>query len=66
MIVQWQLVDVETGKAIKVEGELELVGCEEFFDEGGTWPYSEARRFFGDIDSMRNPVGILSLKGEGR
>ena len=31
MIVQWQLVDVETGKAIKVEGELELVGCEEFF-----------------------------------
>jgi len=59
MKAQWQIVDVETGKAIRIEGELELVGCEHLFNEVGSMPYSEARRFFGDIDSIRKPVGIL-------
>jgi len=59
MKAQWQIVDVETGKAIKIDGEFELVGCEQLFNELDNMSYFEARRFFGDIDSIRNPVGIL-------
>ena len=60
MKAQWQIVDVETGKAIKIDGEFELVDfCKNLFDENEAMSYSEARRFFGDIDSIRNTIGIL-------
>jgi hypothetical protein len=63
MKAQWQIVDVETGKAIKVEGEIELVDfCKEYFDNEILMSYLEARLIFGDIDSIKNPIGILNYK----
>lgn len=63
MKVQWQLVDVETGKAIKIEEEFELAGhCKHLFDQEGTMPYDEAKMLFGDIDAIKNQIGIMGYK----
>jgi hypothetical protein len=61
MKVQYQLVDVETKKAIKIGEEFELVGTECLFDKGEWMPWFIAVKFFGDPMAITNPVSILGI-----
>jgi len=63
MKAQWQIVDLDTGRAIVIGSEIELVDfCKTYFEEGEAMSYEEARALFGDIDTIPNPIGILYIK----
>ena len=63
MIAQWQIIDVETKKAITVGESFELVDfCKKDFDKEATVSYSEARILFGDIGATNHPPGTGVLK----
>jgi len=67
MKVQWQVVDLETNKCVKVDPPFELIGaCKAFFDDEVYMPFSEAAAMFGDPGCIKNPVGILNFKPERR
>ena len=52
MKAQWQLVDIETGRAIKVEDEFELTDfCKSYFNDQFIMSYEEASFIFGEIDT---------------
>lgn len=61
MKVQWQLVDMETGKAVKVGDEFELIDyMKKDFDEELSMDWIEACLFYGNPLSPQ-PKGILNL-----
>ena len=60
MRVQYQLVDVETRKAIPVGEVFELVDCmKTYFGKGEPMSWLENIILCGDPLSIKNPVGIL-------
>ena len=60
MKVQWQLVDIETKKVIKVDDEFELVDFMRRYFDGSTMNWEEASLLFGDPTSIKNPIGLLN------
>lgn len=63
MKVQYQLVDVETKKAIPIGDEFVVVDyINEFFDKNAHLCWGEAAVLFGDpLSQQINPVGILGV-----
>lgn len=61
MKAQWQLVDIETHKAVIVGEDLDLIDSfrEDYFTGGIRISWVESNMMFGDPISIQNPVGIL-------
>ena len=60
MKVQWQIVDLETKKAISVGEKFELVGfMKRYFNNEDAMSMEEACLLFGDPTAIKNPIGIL-------
>jgi hypothetical protein len=63
MKVQWQLVDIETGKAVSVGEKFELIDfMKSYFYRKINMDWSEACTLFGDPMSIKNPIGILNCE----
>ena len=61
MKAQWQIIDLETGKAISVGEEFELVDfMKRYFDNEEAMSMEEAGLLFGDPTAIKNPIGILN------
>lgn len=60
MKVQWQLVDIETKKVVKVDAEFELIDFMERYFDGSVMSWGEAFLLFGDPMSIKNLVGLLN------
>jgi hypothetical protein len=60
MKAQWQIVDIETGKTIRVGQPIELVdGVSEIFIDGSYLTGGEAKILFGEIDAIHEPLGVI-------
>lgn len=64
MKVQWQLVDIETHKAVIVGEDFEVIDSmrETYFTGSTRIDWCESNMMFGNPTAIQNPIGILNFK----